>query len=301
MLAAFLKGIRSQNVMDGVQLYKIPADRLPSGSYVWADDGDTAPQLGFFLCSGGTAALHRQDGTVLILHKQEILLFSGKTDLQLLEVREPLMGYCLTLDIASTRSAFESVYRVLDHLDICDGRVERMLEQHNGCIHIPNTSWNESAFAVLRSLPYAEQGRYSFLKIAELLYMLCAHHELLNSPEHKTPVLSYPVRTIRSIQAYMEAHLDEKMTIDSLSRQFQLSPTALKIGFRSVYGQPIHTWLLGRRIQRAADLLQFSRLSILDIAQSVGYESISQFNLVFKRHYGVTPSQYRKMSNSITI
>ena len=96
----------------------------------------------------------------------------------------------------------------------------------------------------------------------------------------------------------MEAHLDEKMTIASLSRQFQISPTALKIGFRSVYGQPIHAWLLGRRIQRAADLLQFSRLSILNIAQSVGYEGISQFNLVFKRHYGITPSQYRKMSNS---
>ena len=99
----------------------------------------------------------------------------------------------------------------------------------------------------------------------------------------------------------MEQHLDEKLTIDYLSRRFHISPTTLKSYFRSIYGQPIHRWLQIQRMKKAANLLYTSAMSILQVAQSVGYEGVSQFNVVFKRYYGVTPGEYRKMSNSIKI
>ena len=51
-----------------------------------------------------------------------------------------------------------------------------------------------------------------------------------------------------------------------------------------------------RALKRAADLLRESSLSVLGVAQSVGYSSASQFTASFRRHYGMTPAQYRKMS-----
>ena len=48
----------------------------------------------------------------------------------------------------------------------------------------------------------------------------------------------------------------------------------------------------------AAELLQSSALSVLGVAQSVGYASASQFTAAFRRQYGLTPSQYRKKSES---
>ena len=47
-------------------------------------------------------------------------------------------------------------------------------------------------------------------------------------------------------------------------------------------------------MERAAELLRASSLSVLGVAQSVGYGSASQFTAAFRRQYGVTPAQYRK-------
>ena len=48
--------------------------------------------------------------------------------------------------------------------------------------------------------------------------------------------------------------------------------------------------------ERAAELLRDSSLSVLGVAQSVGYGSASQFSAAFHRQYGMTPAMYRKMS-----
>ena len=50
--------------------------------------------------------------------------------------------------------------------------------------------------------------------------------------------------------------------------------------------------------REAAELLRDSSLSVLGVAQSVGYGSASQFSAAFHRQYGMTPAMYRKMSGS---
>ena len=84
------------------------------------------------------------------------------------------------------------------------------------------------------------------------------------------------------------------LTISALSRRACLSATIFKAGFRRLYGLPVHAWLRQRRMERAAELLRDSSLSVLGVAQSVGYSSASQFTAAFRRQYGVTPAQYRK-------
>ena len=87
------------------------------------------------------------------------------------------------------------------------------------------------------------------------------------------------------------------LTISALSRRGPcLSTTTFKEGFRRLYGLPVHTWLRQRRMERAAELLRDSSLSVLEVAQSVGYGSASQFSAAFRRQYGMTPAMYRKMS-----
>lgn len=94
----------------------------------------------------------------------------------------------------------------------------------------------------------------------------------------------------------MEEHLDEPLSISDLSRRACLSATTFKEGFRRLYGLPVHTWLQQRRMERAAELLRDSSLSVLGVAQSVGYSSASQFSAAFRRQYGMSPTMYRKMS-----
>ena len=126
---------------------------------------------------------------------------------------------------------------------------------------------------------------------------------LLQQPDPSKPkdlrnlvfmILMYDTAARCSELLDMEAHLDEPLTISALSRRACLSATIFKAGFRRLYGLPVHAWLRQRRMERAAELLRDSSLSVLGVAQSVGYSSASQFTAAFRRQYGVTPAQYRK-------
>ena len=160
-----------------------------------------------------------------------------------------------------------------------------------GCAVEGPTHWSRAVFADLDRLPHSEQVRWCVWKSVELLYLLCnpkGQEDVAPALEHET------ARRLAEIRRYMEEHLDEPLTISTLSRRACLSATTFKAGFRRLYGLPVHAWLRQRRMERAAELLRSSSLSVLGVAQSVGYSSASQFTAAFRRQYGVTPVQYRK-------
>ena len=138
---------------------------------------------------------------------------------------------------------------------------------------------------------------YYVIKALEVLFLLHAQREGLAL----TPQCDYhtqsQIETIREIQKYMVGHLDERLTVRSLSQQFRISGTALKSCFRQVYGVPVHQYLLEQRMARAAELLTTTTQSVLQISTVVGYSSVSQFGIAFKRRYHMPPAQFRRNAN----
>ena len=128
----------------------------------------------------------------------------------------------------------------------------------------------------------------------ELLYRLSAQNEQGTDALPGSVLDRNTARSLAETRQYMEEHLDEPLTISTLSRRACLSATTFKAGFRRLYGLPVHAWLRQRRMERAAELLRGSSLSVLGVAQSVGYGSASQFTAAFRRQYGVTPARFRK-------
>ena len=51
-------------------------------------------------------------------------------------------------------------------------------------------------------------------------------------------------------------------------------------------------------VWKEVELLEATSMTALQVAQAVGYDGVSQFNPAFRRQYGCTPTQYRKMSKS---
>ncbi len=81
---------------------------------------------------------------------------------------------------------------------------------------------------------------------------------------------------------------------EELARRFDISTGALKSGFKSVYGSPIHTYTRAYRMNSAAELLTTHRKRrIIDIASSVEYDNPSKFTAAFKAQFGMTPVEYR--------
>lgn len=245
-------------------------------------------------CLRGSVTLTRQDGSFLKAGAQQVLILTDLTDLAGVSVDTPLEGVLVAVDARGARESLESICHLLGGLTLDTGRVRRWMSSRGGFTVEGPTPWSRAVFADLVRLPQTERARWCVWKSVELLYLLSTQEE----QERDVPPSPMPdrnlARPLAETRRYMEEHLDEPLTIPALSRRACLSATTFKEEFRRMYGLPVHTWLRQRRMERAAELLHTSGLSLEKVAQAVGYSSVSQFAATFRRYYGVTPGKYRK-------
>ena len=243
-------------------------------------------------CLAGAVTLTRRDGSALTAGTRQVLLLTDLSSLTAARVDSPLEGILVAVDAQDARESLQTICSLLGNLSLDTGQVRRWMAGRGGCAVEGPTHWSRAVFADLNRLPHGEQARWCVWKSVELLYLLSAPEKVETDT---APALEREVaRALADTRRYMEEHLDEPLTISTLSRRSCLSATTFKAGFRRLYGLPVHAWLRQRRMERAAELLRGSSLSVLGVAQSVGYSSASQFTAAFRRQYGVTPAQYRK-------
>ena len=245
-------------------------------------------------CQSGTMALTRRDGSTLRLGARQVLLLTDLSGLAGARVDTPLAGILVAVDAPGARGSLDTICDLLGGLNLDTGQVRRWMARREGCAVEGPTHWSRAAFADLDRLPRSEQARWCVWKSVELLYLLSAQEEETPDAPPSPALDRKTALVLDETRRYMEEHLDEHLTIPTLSRRALLSATTFKKGFHRMYGLPVHTWLRQRRMERAAKLLQDSSLSVLGVAQAVGYGSVSQFSAAFRRQYGLTPAQYRK-------
>jgi transcriptional regulator GlxA family with amidase domain len=85
------------------------------------------------------------------------------------------------------------------------------------------------------------------------------------------------------------------ITLEETARRVATSPRQLQRVFTEIAGQGFRSYLRRLRLSKAAELLVGTDLSVVEIADAVGYGDASQFAKAFKRVYGVSPSRYRAM------
>ena len=88
--------------------------------------------------------------------------------------------------------------------------------------------------------------------------------------------------------------MEQRITIEELSRQYLINPTTLKAAFKSIYGTSIAAHIKEHRMEQAAKMLRESDKSVAEIAKAVGYDSQSRFTTAFKTFFQSLPKEYRK-------
>lgn len=99
---------------------------------------------------------------------------------------------------------------------------------------------------------------------------------------------------VYAVSDYVSTHFCENITLDDLASRFYISKYYLSRSFREVTGVGISEYVNILRVQRAQSLLQDKGMTISQVAAAVGFESISYFEKIFKRHLALAPAQYRK-------
>ena len=226
-----------------------------------------------------------------------ILLLSDISRLRACMCSEDLGGVFVSVDAASAKKSLHAICSALG-IELNTNGVREKMASSGGYLLLSDTPWTQAFFKTMKCLPHGAQERYCVFKAVELLYLLCSEVPASDGSERESG--SIPHRLIR-VSDYMQEHLSEKITVQSLCNKFLVSPTYLKAAFRRAYGMPIHTWLIRQRITRARELICTTQMPVQEIAHAVGYESISQFNTSFRKYYGMSPGQYRKMSETVAL
>ncbi len=146
------------------------------------------------------------------------------------------------------------------------------------------------------------QGKYFMLKaymIQLLLLVIREQCEPMEKPQGYAFESANRKYVVEQMLNYFEDHYDEKISLDQIAENMYLSPFYISKIFKSETGDTPIRHLINIRLEKAKALLEEGcDGSIQEVAAMVGYDDAYHFSKLFKKHFGVSPSQVRKQSGS---
>ncbi|MGE5677593.1 MAG: AraC family transcriptional regulator [Pseudomonadota bacterium] len=93
---------------------------------------------------------------------------------------------------------------------------------------------------------------------------------------------------------YIEDHITEEISIDSIAKQINISPFYFQKGFSLLCGFTVMEYIRKRRLALAGGELVSTDAKVIDVALKYGYDSPDSFAKAFTRFHGITPAMVRK-------
>ncbi|WP_413406578.1 helix-turn-helix domain-containing protein [Paenibacillus amylolyticus] len=134
---------------------------------------------------------------------------------------------------------------------------------------------------------------------SKFVEFLCALHRY--SPENgyvREETGSTMSRRMYAIASYIHSHYQQDLSLDEVSKRFYVSAHHLSRQFNKVTGFTFTEYVQMTRIRNAQQMLLNSSEKITDIAAQCGFTSFSQFNRIFNKQNGMSPSAYRRSRHS---
>ncbi|MBT9386327.1 AraC family transcriptional regulator [Pseudooceanicola sp. CBS1P-1] len=155
---------------------------------------------------------------------------------------------------------------------------------------------------IVRGLVGALLPAFETPETASLLFLdhvghaLCTHLALTygdRTVRPPTPARGLAPWQLSRACEMMDARLDGTIKVADIAGACRLSPSHFTRAFKLSTGMPPYRWITQRRIERARDLLDSSRLSLQEIALTCGFLDQSHFTRAFTRTVGTSPGRWR--------
>lgn len=128
------------------------------------------------------------------------------------------------------------------------------------------------------------------IRIEELLLRLVT----LQTPE-QTHHISAGARNYRKILSFLDTHLRENLSTEEIAKECCSSVSNLKKIFKKYSGMGIMQYYNEKRMILATMLIK-QDMKMSEIAEELGFQNQNYFTETFKRHMGMTPTQYKKLT-----
>jgi len=103
-------------------------------------------------------------------------------------------------------------------------------------------------------------------------------------------------KVIKKVLEILENEYKEDLSVDALAERVYLSNSYLSYIFKKYTGKTIMKYITDLKLDKAKEILTNGTMKIADVAAEVGYRDISYFCSQFKSKFGMTPTQFRNIS-----
>lgn len=117
-----------------------------------------------------------------------------------------------------------------------------------------------------------------------------AERFIQNAAPAKTAVGSAESARLWYAREYVAAHFQESLSLPLLAKEAGMNVKRLTSGFRQLYGMSVFEFVQQCRLEEAYKMLSTGAYSVSQVAATVGY-AIPHFSTLFRRHFGLSPSQ----------
>lgn len=132
--------------------------------------------------------------------------------------------------------------------------------------------------------------------LTSLLSLLIFINRLYRS--HLPKIAPLPLTPIiREIVDYVDSHIDEELSVQSLCHHFSYSVAYISAQFSKQMGLPLKQFIIIKKIALAKQLLAES-LSVTQVYERCGFGDYSNFIRTFKKTVGVSPLQWQKWNQT---
>ncbi len=129
----------------------------------------------------------------------------------------------------------------------------------------------------------------SLAKLEQMPNDIC-HKYCLLVKNYANPECS---KLTKDVIAYIQFHMDEELSLNTLALAFDRNPSFLSHTFSKDMGMSLTKFIQQSRMQEAVRLFNTTKMSVSEVALTVGYQDFSYFSKVFSKVIGISPREYR--------
>ena len=131
----------------------------------------------------------------------------------------------------------------------------------------------------------------------EILIIRLMRNTALSIPTEPQPISGN--RQCAAVRRYIDLHFKEPLTLELLAEEAHMNKYYLAHAFKREYGVSPISYMISRRVEESKYLLAETDLSMSQIAQLLGFSSLSYFSQVFRRTQSLSPMEYRQSTRNL--
>jgi AraC-like DNA-binding protein len=183
-------------------------------------------------------------------------------------------------------------------------KIEQLLDEGANTIICRLGRRQMSLFSAILSVGHNEEPNLLTIQnhgLALLEYFLSNRHRSLLGANPASDIDNEEDLTlIREVESYIsEYYCSDTFTVDSILKKTYTSYHRLNFLFKSIHGMTISEYIRNKRIEKSKEMIADNAKSISQIAYEIGYSSISNYILAFKKVYQITPGKYKKQMDNL--